>query len=79
MSAHPQSTIEGTLESGYVRLAHRVESEFRRMPTLALTTSQLSDWLDVDDTVSVRVLNALVTAAVLERGTDERYRLFVTH
>jgi len=70
---------EVNLESGYVNLAQRIASEFRRMPTLALTTTQLSDWLEVDDVVSVRILDALVAASVLERGTDQRYRLLVTH
>lgn len=80
MSVRPQLGAEVGLESGYVNLARRVVSEFQRMPALALTTAQLSDWLEVDDAVSVRVLNALVAAAILERSSsDQRYRLLVTH
>lgn len=79
MSGELHVSFETTLESGYVSLAHRVVAEFRRMPTLAVTTAQLSHFLDVDDVVSVRVLQALVAASVLERGQDQRYRLLVTH
>lgn len=79
MSIPVQGGMAIRLESGYLSLAARVAWEFRRSPALTLTTAQLSDWLDVDDAVSVRVLNALVDAAVLERGGDERYRLAVTH
>ncbi len=67
------------IEPGYLNLAERVGLEFDRRPALAITAWQLSDWFDLEDNVSERVLGALSACRWIERGEDGRYRRLIEH
>ncbi|MEQ1869290.1 MAG: hypothetical protein ABL961_04645 [Vicinamibacterales bacterium] len=67
------------LEPAYANLAERIRTAFRAGPSLSLTIWQTAEWLELDDVVSGRVLEALVAEGLLERGDDERYRLLLKH
>lgn len=67
------------LEPAYANLAERVRGAFRSSPSLSLTIWQTADWLQLDDVLTCRLLEALTAEGLLERGDDDRYRLFITH
>lgn len=67
------------LEPAYAKLAERLRMAFRRCPSLSLTVFQTADWLELDDALSNRVLEALASEGVIERGDDDRYRLLLKH
>lgn len=67
------------LEPAYAKLAERLRTAFRCRPSLSLTVFQTADWLEIDDALSNRLLEALASEGVIERGGDDRYRLLLKH
>ncbi len=67
------------LEPAYAGLAERVRTEFRRRPSLSLTADQVAEWLDLEDGLSRRVLEALTSEGLLECHPDRSYRLLLQH
>jgi hypothetical protein len=69
----------GALEPAYANLAERVRTAFRGSPSLCLTTWQTAEWLELDEALTCRVLEALAAEGLIERGDDDRYRLLLKH
>jgi hypothetical protein len=67
------------LEPAYANLAERVRSAFRARPSLSITIWQTAEWLDLDERLTCRVLEALAAEGLIERGGDDRYRLLLKH
>ena len=69
----------GGLEPAYANLAERVRAVFRAHPSMSVTTWQTAEWLELDEALTCRVLEALAAEGLLERGDDDRYRLLLKH
>jgi DNA-binding IclR family transcriptional regulator len=79
MYSRTLSDRTGALEPAYANLAERVRAAFRARPALSLTTWQTAEWLELDEALTCRVLEALAAEGLIERGDDDRYRLLLKH